>query len=358
MRISIFATDMNTVRSLIAILLFAVPYISLAQDVKTIRLKPNKNLYKPRNYYVSKVVDARDDTTNIGIIRTGIINKPVPVTLDGGVAQSISQFINSSIQQDENNDAMEMHITQLKIAEKNVDVRQQSEVAFVVAFYQNSNKLVEYTGSSYIQSGFDAGAYLEKLIKGSIERSLKDFDKWYTRTETTAGVQTTVHFLSTTDDNDLILYSNQRKLKLNDFQGEPDEMSKGSAATYSGIGMKYTHERKGRTVKLDVTLYVYFDKSKSWCKENGRSAKTLNHEQLHFDITALNACALMQEIKTFNFSIENYAAELENLLKEADKSGSKLQNDYDRETTHGIKQEIQNQWDEDIRTKLANVYCY
>ncbi len=349
---------MNTVRSLIAILLFAIPFTSLAQDVKTIRLKPNKNLYKPHNYYVSKVIDARDDTTNIGIMRAGIMNKPVQVTLDGGVAYAINQFINNSIKQDEENDAMEMHIIQLKIEEKNVDMRQQAEVAFVVAFYQNGNKLVEYTGSSYIQTGFDAGAYLEKLIKSSIERSLKDFDNWYTRTETTAGVQTNVRFLATTDDKDLILYNNTRKLKLNDFQGEPDEMSKGSAATYSGIGMKYTHERKGRTVKLDVSLYVYFDKSKSWCKENGKSAKTLNHEQLHFDITALNACALMQKIKAFNFSIDNYAAELENLLKEADKDGSKLQNDYDRETTHGIKQDLQNNWDENIRKQLSDTYCY
>jgi hypothetical protein len=349
---------MNNARNLIATLLLTMPYVLCAQGAKTIRLKPNKNLYKPRNYHVSKVVDDRTDTTSIGTMRAGIAQKTVPLQIEGGVASAIYHFINNSIRQNVSADALEMHITQLNVSEKNADLRQQADVAFGVAFYQNGNKLIEYTGSSYAQTGFDASAYIEKLIKNSIERSLKDFDNWYTKAEGNAGVLATVNFMRVADDKDLILYNKERKLSLNDFKGEPDDMSKGSAATYSGIGMKYSHERTGRTVKLDVSLYVYFDKSKSWCKEVGKSAKTLNHEQLHFDITALNACRLAEKIKAYNFSIENYSAELEALLKEADKEGTQLQNDYDKESTHGIRQDIQQQWDEDIRSKLADTNCY
>lgn len=328
-----------------------------AQDARIIKLKPNKKLYRPHNYSIILVADDRDEKDNIGTMRAGIANKTVPINLDGGAAKAIETFINSSIEQDTNQDALEMHITQLRISEKNVGNLQQADLTYGVAFYQNGNKLVEYTGSGYIQTGFDASAYIEKLIKSNVERSLQDFDNWYSKTEGSAGVQVTVKIVPG-NDRDAIYYNKNRQLTLRDFQGTSDDMSKGAAATYSGIAMKYSHERKGRTVKLDVQLNVYFDKQHSWCKENGKSAKTLNHEQLHFDITALNGCRLADKIRHYKFSIENYASELDNLLREADKKGSVLQNNYDRETTHGTKPSEQQSWDATIRTDLANTDCY
>jgi len=328
-----------------------------AQDARIIKLRPNKKLYRPHNYSIIHVTDDRDEKDNIGTMRAGMANKTVPINLDGGAAKAIETFINSSIEQDTNQDALEMHITQLRISEKNAGNLQQADLNYGVAFYQNGNKLVEYTGSGYIQTGFDASAYIEKLIKSNIERSLQDFDNWYSKTEGSAGVQVAVKIVPG-NDRDAIYYNKNRQLTLRDFQGTPDDISKGAAATYSGIAMKYSHERKGRTVKLDVQLNVYFDKQHSWCKENGKSSKTLNHEQLHFDITALNACRLADKIRHFKFSIENYQSELESLLREADKEGSILQNGYDKETMHGTKPEEQQIWDDDIRTELNNADCY
>lgn len=328
-----------------------------AQEARIIKLKPNKKLYTPHNYYITTVVDDRDEKDNIGTMRAGLANKVVPINLEGGAAKAIETFLNNSIQQNTQLDGLEMHITQLRISEKNVDMRQQADLTYGVAFYQNGNKLVEYTGSGYIQTGFDASAYIEKLIKSNIERGLQDFDKWYTKSEGTAGVVASVKIVPAAD-KDAIYYSKNRKLSLKDFEGEPDELSKGAAATYSGIAMKYSHERKGRTVKLEVQLNVYFDKQHSWCKENGRSAKTLNHEQLHFDITALNACRFADKIRTYTFSIENYQSELENLLREADKEGSVLQNSYDKDTVHGTKPTEQKSWDDEIRTALSKMDCY
>lgn len=329
-----------------------------AQDARIIKLRPNKKLYKPHNYYITAIIDDRDGKNNIGTMRAGLTNKTVSINLDGGAAKAIETFINNSIEQNIQLDALEMHITQLQVSEKNVGTLQQADLTYGVAFYQNGNKLIEYTGSGYIQTGFDASAYIEKLIKNNIERSLRDFDNWYTKTEGDAGVQSTVRFSQSGDDKDLIYYNKNKKLQLSDFESEPDDMSKGAAATYSGISMKYSHERKGRTIKLDIMLYVYFDKSKSWCKEAGKSAKTLNHEQLHFDITALNACRLAEKIMSYNFNTENYTSELEALLKETDKEGAALQNKYDKETNHGIKQDIQKQWNDTIRDELNTVNCY
>lgn len=344
-------------RFLQTILLLSCALQLSAQEARIIKLKPNKKLYTPHNYYITTVVDDREEKDNIGTMCAGIANKVVPINLEGGAAKAIETFINNSIQQNTQLDGLEMHITQLRISEKNVSMGQQADLTYGVAFYQHGNKLVEYTGSGYIQTGFDASAYIEKLIKSNVERGLQDFDNWYTKSEGTAGVMVSVKIVPATD-KDAIYYNKNRKLTLNDFQGEPDDMSKGAAATYSGIGMKYSHERKGRTVKLDVQLHAYFDKQHSWCKEVGRSAKTLNHEQLHFDITALNACRLAEKIRNYTFSLENYQSELEALLREADKEGNTLQNNYDKETTHGTKPAEQKLWDEEIRAALSSSNCY
>lgn len=344
-------------RFLQTILLLTCALQLSAQEARIIKLKPNKKLYTPHNYYITTVVDDREEKDNIGTMRAGIANKVVHINLDGGAAKAIEAFINNSIQQNTQLDGLEMHITQLRISEKNVDMRQQADLAYGVAFYQNGNKLIEYTGSGYVQTGFDASAYIEKLIKSNVERGMQDFDNWYTKSEGNAGVIASVKIVPA-GDKGAIYYDKNRKLTLNDFEGEPDELSKGAAATYSGIAMKYNHERKGRTVKLDVSLNVYFDKQHSWCKPNGRSAKTLNHEQLHFDITALNACRLADKIRNYSFTIENYQTELENLLRDADKEGAVLQNNYDKETVHGTKPTEQKAWDNEIRTTLGNTDCY
>lgn len=328
------------------------------QDIKTIKLKSKKQLYTPENYAIDNVIDDRKDTTNIGEMHAGITGKSKTVNLENGAAKAINFLIQENIPVNDELPKVQLHLTQLEVSEKNTGIREQAEVTFGVAFYDKQNKLAEYNGSANVQTGLDASAYIAQLVINNLERCLKGFDDQMKNTSKEKGVSTEIFMETTSDNKDEIYYSTKSKLNFDDFTGEVDDLSIGSALTYSGIGMKYSHQRLGNSVKLKITLFCYFNKSKSWYKKGIANEKTLKHEQLHFDITAYNTCRLFNKIKNYSFSVENYIKELDTLLREADKECSAEQNQYDKESNHGIKEAQQSKWVTDVNGRLSSNYCY
>lgn len=349
----------HNVRNIILLFVLIIyPVLAFGQEVRTIKLKPKKQLYNPANYYIEAVFDDRNDTTNIGKMRAGILNKPTFVNLENGAANAILNLLRSHTQDDNNRTRVQMHITRLEVVEQNVGMKQQAEVYIGVAFYEKGDKLIEYTGSANIQTGLDASAYISQLVINNIEHCLESFDKRIGERKTVTEVIANVKIDGTSTDPELIPFNNNVTLTYGDFSGDPDDLSMASALTYSGVSMRYQHGEQNGQIHLNVTLSAYFDKTKSWCRPNAKNEKMLNHELLHFQITALNTCRLAKTIQAYKFSTADYEKELSNLLKEADKEGARLQNQYDKETTHGVKTAEQQKWNKEIRTQLDTENCF
>lgn len=160
------------------------------------------------------------------------------------------------------------------------------------------------------------------------------------------------------DDKNLILFSYDRPLIVADFKGRPDASSHGVAATYSGIQVAMKGAIRDNKMQLDVLLTVYFDKSKSWAKKDGKSERVLAHEQNHFDLTALKACELSKAIASANYKSETAMQQIRDLQQKYTKELNELQVQYDRETKHGTIEEEQAKWSARIKSDLAAVGCY
>ena len=92
--------------------------------------------------------------------------------------------------------------------------------------------------------------------------------------------------------------------------------------------------------------------------QNSRNRETLEHEQRHFDITAIKACELANAIREFKFSVDNYPRELEKLQRQKQKELGQMQDQYDSETRHGLVPSIQQKWDKIIKDQLQNLTCF
>jgi hypothetical protein len=147
-------------------------------------------------------------------------------------------------------------------------------------------------------------------------------------------------------------------LTLNDFSAAVDKSSKGDAETYSGIFIKYYYAHTQNQLMVTVSVLPYFDKGESWCREESRNDKTLSHEQIHFDITAIKACEMIRKIKSFSFTLANYSKELEKISNTQNQEAQELQEKYDLETSHGRNGPAQEAWKEMIYQSLANQLCY
>ncbi len=330
-------------------------------DTRIIKLK-QKAAYHPKAMHIVSVKDDREDTADIGYIRTGLGQKETHINLDNGLAAAVSQFIFNNFDQDVSTPEFEMHINNLEVSDKPIGLKKQVDMRLKISFYQHGNKITEFTASNYIQYMDDAGSRAEQLIRQGIEYCIKEIDNWAAQNSNTVlarpQINVIVTIANTSDDPDIIVYSKQRPLTFDDFRATPDDLSFAAAATYSGTGMSYTAERMNSKTTLKVTIMPTFSKDKSWYKKDKNSPRVLKHEQVHFDITAIKTCELVNSIRSFNFSADNYAKELQNLLKENEKQTGEMQQQYDKETNHGTILLKQQEWANMVAEKIAAQNCF
>lgn len=329
---------------------------SVAQVATTIQLKDEAVATSPVNYRIIKVIDDRTEKDNIGKTKEGLID------LNGGLSSGLEAYLQKSFVWQKEAMPVTMHITRFEIKEKAAGSKRQFDIELGIAYYSGNNKLIEYNGGAYQQSSGERDKYIDKLIRSNINSTIAQFDNWMAQNKSsisaTSVVNVKVKLKSSSDKKHLLPYSLARKLYITDFESSPDMESPGAAATMSGIGMTYEGTTLRNITDVNVTLTVYFDKSRSWMKDNGKNVTILNHEQKHFDITALKACELQRRIEQTTFTPENYKQELTDLLNKVQEEGAEMQNAYDRETDHGTIIDQQEAWNKKIEDLLRRQTCF
>lgn len=330
----------------------------LAQTTKTVKLKATVERLTIHSYNITAIVDDRKDTSNIGTMRAGITNKTAFVNLQHGTRTAISDFITENLWQSPVTDSFELHILDLNVKESSQVFSEKATLNSRYGFFKNGKKIIEYSGSSYIQNGMDVSPYIGKLVSQSIEQVLKEFDAWWPGNKQTFNeskkdqLKITVTVKNAGTNEDEIVYNAERQLSIADFKGPPDALSKALAATSSGFMMQYEMKGDYAGNTANVELVPYFEIQKSWMKPGGKTAYVLQHEQLHFDITAIKTYELAAAIKNYTFTVANFKEEIASLQKQYSKEMGLMQTQYDEETSHGVFKGKQNLWETRIKNEL------
>jgi hypothetical protein len=154
--------------------------------------------------------------------------------------------------------------------------------------------------------------------------------------------------------SDTIYYDLNRKLTWEDFQGPPDMNNPAGAATASGIAYNWGGVSDGKTVVVDITVYTYFFKNKSWKKPGIQLPYHLQHEQTHFDITRLGAEKLVKEFKNGVYTTANYSHMIKNIYERRYAENVALQQQYDMQTKNSRDVEKQAEWNEKISKEVQS----
>lgn len=346
------------IKRIMITLLLCIPAAVFAQPAKTVKLKATAGNITVRTFKVSTVVDDREDTTSIGTMRAGIRNKTAFVNLPDGATRAISEFMSTSVNQPDEATPIAFHILKLNVKESVKGMKEQADLSTQYGFFKNGKKIIDYSGTSYVQTGMDASPYIGKLVSQSIEQVLKEFDTWWAANQhlydesKKEELKVLIHVNTTSTDTDEIMYTASRPLSLADFKGSPDNLSKALAATYSGFSLKYQLQGDHTGSTAHVEIKPYFDQSKSWIKPAGKIPYVLQHEQLHFDIAALKTCELIIAIKNASFTTSGFEESISGLQKKYSKEMEQMQAAYDDETSHGVFKTKQGLWQSRIAAAL------
>lgn len=355
-------------RTVAAAALIILSVHSSSQGVKTIRLKDEKISYQLKTFHIAAVVDDRKDTSQIGSVRTGLTaSKLQALNLEGGARNEFSRFIRQNLVQNDSTSPLVLHITTLEVVEKGKSVLKSSnDLNMELAIYHDGKKMVEFAGGGSAESTGDASKLIEELIRGSLAKIMEQFDEWWSRNkayyigqkkERTIQVEVTID--QDEEGNDFLSYSPKRPLRLDDFQGQPNNVRTVAAVTFSMVSLKYSSLlTMDNEIIVDVSVVAYFNKNKSWCRPESRNPETLAHEQRHFDLSAVKACELVDTIRKFHFSIDQFGFELDMLHRQKQKELDELQDLYDQESKHGTGPTVQDKWNQLIDAKLKQLNCF
>lgn len=340
--------------------------LSFAQEVKRIKLLNQKTPVRVQHYHITGVRDDRADTSAIGIVSGGLLNKKkFSLDLQNGIRGSLEEFILNNILQDTATTPIELHISHLQATQTGSGIHLRTDLSLTVSFFIKGEKISHFNGNGYVEGGGDVIKLIEEMLRKNMQNGILQFDEWWLKNKdqyyASKGaprlVAVNVQMKKTSDDADVIVYAANRPLKVTDFEATPDELSLATAITNSGMLITYDAKTLNGEVDVLVQIIPYFDKTRSWFRNKTGDLKTLLHEQKHFEITFIKACELMQAIRNTKFTA-NYVRELDQLHRQLQKECDHMQADYDEQTKHGQSITIQVKWNKLVEQELAKLSCF
>lgn len=148
-------------------------------------------------------------------------------------------------------------------------------------------------------------------------------------------------------------WTEDRKLAWDDFKGGvPGRATQKTAAeTSCGIAIETNTVRGNNPVRIYV--FNTFVTDASWVRPEHMTAAILKHEQGHFDICELYTRKMRERFSTAKLDFNNMQQLIREIYNSVMTDYAKRQQEYEAATQHGVVDEAQAKWSEQIAKELA-----
>lgn len=327
-------------------------------------LRAEGPLFTPREFYLSQVTDERKDRNTIAYLvpPTGSAN-PQPLDLQGGGQPAIASFVRQSVPANKSLRPVVLRLQQCLVTEKvlaNGQVEGQLSLALVFEVQDRQGKTLvslPYKSGARYQRQRQVPAPLAASLGQSLASGLRYFNAWMDREAGRSEMLATrllVTFRDYTanEDPDTLFYHPARPLRWEDFRAQP-RPGPYAAAVFPSFSYEGRTRVNDGVLHLDLTMKVFVVRDASWVRA-GRDAVTLNHEQRHFDIVKLVAERFKQQAAPGRLTVADYNSQLQYQFLESWRQMTAMQEQYDRETRHGLDGAAQQRWNQQIDQDLLS----
>lgn len=154
-----------------------------------------------------------------------------------------------------------------------------------------------------------------------------------------------------------IIWKNQTQLSWADYLAAKPQGQTLHALTASGVNFDMSFEQANNTITVYLMVNAIFSAAESWSDPEHETTSLLAHEQLHFDITELNARKLRKSLLEYSYT-KNYESEIEHLFREYSEERAGMQKEYDMATNHSNNRDKQTEWQQIVHQKLEELKEY
>jgi hypothetical protein len=160
------------------------------------------------------------------------------------------------------------------------------------------------------------------------------------------------HCFAQEKDEELLKWSNTRKLTWADYKAAPDSANEFAASTTTYLIIDYTFMPDN----FRFNIQSFFSKTNSWGLN--KTDYILRHEQGHFDIAEIFARKLYQKLKDYRYNNKTFKDDTQKIYDIIVNEKTKMQSDYDNATNHSINEIKQAEWLKKIAKMLEEYADY
>ena len=153
-----------------------------------------------------------------------------------------------------------------------------------------------------------------------------------------------------------IAWDKNYHLEWKDFKANVDRRSSLDAYTMLGLSLEVVSQNNG---KIDMGVFGYFEKNKSWVKKSEKTKRLLAHEQKHFDLCEVYRRKLIKKLEANSpYSFDGFSNEVQTIFNQTFDAYTKEQARYDQKTNHSQNKEQQIKWNKFIAKELLRLEKY
>ena len=158
------------------------------------------------------------------------------------------------------------------------------------------------------------------------------------------------------NNSDRIAWEKNVQIDWDDFKGRAKNSSSLDAYTMLGISLEVIGQKDG---KVDMGVFGYFEKNKSWVKSGEKTTHLLSHERKHFDLCEVYRRKLIKKLEAKkSYDYDSFSKEVGEMFNKNFEEYTKEQERYDEETHHSQKKESQIKWNKFIAKELLRLKKY
>ncbi|SEJ30998.1 protein of unknown function [Cyclobacterium xiamenense] len=340
--------------------------VKASQPIDPIVLKVASQLFIPADYYIKAVIDDRTDQSPVAFLVPNADSgrQLETVDLEGGAMNALERYFSGVLPRNPNLKPIVVRIKDLKIMEVlkgEGRVLVEGEVFLDFSFELDRGDelvhLLDFQGGISYKRGVRQFYLIEPVLRRSINNSLTYFNDWIEKESKNeikllSDVQVRIRDYREDFGDDTVFYNPIRPLTWDDFKGRP-RFNNYAASIFSSISYEGNSWIEDGEVIVDLVFKTYMLKSSSWVRGTNNSYG-LNHEQRHFDIAKIVMERLKERVQQLDLQPHNFDRKVSFHYLEAYREMNRLQEQYDRETAHGLNGPAQERWNEKIDEELRH----
>jgi len=320
----------------------------------------------PSQYFFMKVEDRRSDRTPVAFLVSSAsagANLNL-VDLRGGTMGGLEAFVFGAVPRNPSLRPISVHIRDCKIVEKLADSSRgviEGDVYLDFGYFLQRNgepvHLLDFQGGMSYKRRVGQVAVIEPIFRKSLVNALTYFHDWVEREAGTNEkladrVRVSMRDYRVDNRDDTVFYDPKRPLSWSDFKGRP-RMGNFAASIFASIAYEGDTKLVDGEVQIDLMFKTYMLKNSSWVRP-GNNDYGLNHEQRHFDIAQIITERLKRRLGTMDLLPHNFDRVVSFEFLESYREMNRLQEQYDRETSHGMNRAAQERWNAYIDDELRS----